>query len=267
MVSFTTGASFAKSLFPIVGAEGATALRLSISAVMMVLVMRTWRVRFTARNWPGVVLYGAAMGCMNMLFYLALKTIPLGIAIALEFTGPLAVALLSSRRRADFLWIALAATGLLLLLRLGGTSATLDPRGTLYALGAGLFWAAYIVAGKRAGTEHGHQAPALGMVVGALIALPIGIAHAGAALLSPPVLAGGAIIALLSSALPYSLEMVALTRLPAQTYGTLVSAEPAVGALMAMLLIGEALLPVQWFAIGLIVLASIGTTITAARTA
>jgi inner membrane transporter RhtA len=207
------------------------------------------------------------MGCMNMLFYLALKTIPLGIAIALEFTGPLAVAMLSSRRRVDFLWIALAAAGVLLLLRLGGNTTTLDPRGTLYALGAGLFWAAYIVAGKRAGHDHGHQAPALGMVVGALIALPVGIAHAGVALLSPSVLASGAVVALLSSALPYSLEMVALTRLPAQTYGTLVSAEPAVGALMALVLIGETLLPIQWFAIGLIVLASIGTTVTAGRAA
>ncbi|WP_404711862.1 EamA family transporter [Sphingomonas sp. MMS24-J13] len=176
MVSFTTGASFAKSLFSVVGAEGATALRLSISAVMMVLVMRTWRIRLTARNWRSAVLYGAAMGCMNMLFYLALKTIPLGIAIALEFTGPLAVAMLSSRRRLDFLWIAFATAGVLLLLRLGGDTAPLDPLGTVYALGAGLFWAAYIVAGKRAGAEHGHQAPAMGMVVGAAIALPIGIA-------------------------------------------------------------------------------------------
>lgn len=267
MVSLTTGASVAKSIFADIGAEGVTALRLSLAAIILVVFMRAWRVRIRANNWRSLLYYGVSLGCMNLLFYLSLKTIPLGIAIAIEFTGPLAVAVIASRRREDFLWIALAIAGLALLLPRADLATALDTQGVLYALGAGLFWALYIIVGKRAGVEHGGLAPALGMVVASLLALPVGFAHAGWALFSPSVLAIGVVVALLSSAIPYSLEMAALVRLPAKTYGTLVSAEPAIGALMGMLWLGEVLLPLQWFAIGLITVASIGTTITAAASA
>ncbi len=268
MVSLTGGASLAKLLFPVVGAEGTTALRLSLGALVLGLILRVWRVRLTADNWRPVLVYGVAMGVMNLCFYSSLKTIPLGIAIAIEFTGPLAVAILSSRRRIDFLWIVLAVAGLALLLPLRKTSTAIDPHGALLALAAGVCWGIYIVAGKRAGADHGVQAAALGTLVGAIVVLPIGIAHAGVAALVKPAIWGPALgVAILSSALPYSLEMFSLSRLRAQVFGILVSAEPAVGAIMGLLLMGEHLSLLQWVAIGTIILASAGVTMTARRDA
>ncbi|WP_070157041.1 EamA family transporter [Sphingobium phenoxybenzoativorans] len=268
MVSLTGGASLAKLLFPLVGAEGTTALRLSLGAVILAVLLRVWRVRLTARNWRPVLVYGVAMGLMNLCFYSSLKTIPLGIAIAIEFTGPLAVAILSSRRRIDFLWIVLAVAGLALLLPLRKTSTAIDPHGAFLALAAGVGWAIYIVAGKRAAAEHGVQAAALGTIVGAVVVMPIGIAHAGIDAFARPAIWGPALgVAILSSALPYSLEMFSLSRLRAQLFGILVSAEPAVGALMGLLLIGERLSLMQWVAICTIILASAGVTMTARRDA
>lgn len=263
MLSITVGASVAKTLFPVIGAEGTTTLRLLIAALLMAAPFRLWRVRLSRRSARSLLFYGASLGVMNLMFYMAIETIPLGIAIALEFTGPLTVAVLASRRRIDLLWVALAVAGLLLLLPLDGTASGLDWRGVGFALGAGVCWALYILAGKRAGTEHGARAAALGMIVGALLVTPVGVAHAGAALLAPSVLAAGVVVALLSGAVPYALEMVALRRLPTQTFGTLVSAEPAIGALVGLAAMGEALTPVQWLAIGTIVLASVGTTLSA----
>jgi inner membrane transporter RhtA len=268
MVSLTGGASVAKLLFPMVGAEGTTALRLTLGALVLALPLRVWRVRLTANNWRPVVVYGVAMGIMNLCFYSALKTIPLGIAIAIEFSGPLAVAILSSRRRVDFLWIILAVAGLALLLPLRKSSTAIDPHGAFLALAAGVCWAIYIVAGKRAGADHGVQAAALGTAVGALLVLPIGIAHAGAAALVKPAIWAPALgVAILSSALPYTLEMFSLSRLRAQVFGILVSAEPAVGAIMGLLLLGERLSLLQWIAIGTIILASVGVTMTVRRDA
>ena len=265
MFSFTAGASIAKQLFPIVGAEGTTALRLSIGALILLAVMRPWRARLSSATWRPVVLYGITMGGMNLLFYMALQTLPLGIAIALEFTGPLAVATLSSRRKVDLLWIALAAGGLLLLLPFGKNVAHIDPLGAVYALGAGACWAFYILAGKRAGRDHGTLATSLGMTVAALAVLPVGLAHAGTALFQPSVLSIALVVAILSSAFPYTLEMFALRHLPARTYGTLTSGEPAAGAMMGFLVLGEALPLIQWCAIAMIVAASIGATTTAVR--
>lgn len=265
MLSFTSGASLAKQLFPIVGAEGTTALRLSIGALILLAVLRPWRIRFSAASWRSIVFYGLAMGGMNLLFYMSIQTLPLGIAIALEFTGPLSVAVLSSRRKIDLLWVAFAAGGLLLLLPLGNGVANVDPTGALLALGAGGCWALYIVAGKRAGQEHGTLATSLGMAVAAIAVAPIGFAHAGMTLLQPDVLLIGTVVAVLSSAFPYTLEMFALRHLPAQTYGTLTSGEPATGAMVGLLLLGEALPLLQWCAIAMIVAASVGATMTAMR--
>ncbi|WP_044561429.1 EamA family transporter [Azospirillum sp. B4] len=266
MVSVTTGASIAKTLFPITGAEGTTALRLTTAALMLTLLLRPWRMRLTRSTWLPLLIYGGAMAGMNFLFYRALQTIPVGIAIAVEFTGPLGLALLSSRRKVDFLWIGLAVAGLLLLLPLEPAATRLDPYGVAYALAAGAFWALYIVAAKKAGGAHGTQATAAGTMIAACLVLPVGIVHTGAATLFQPAILGSAImVGALSSALPYTLEMVALRRLPAQTFGTLTSAEPAVGALMAMLLLGEALSPLHWLAIATIMVASIGATLSARR--
>lgn len=265
MLSFTSGASVAKQLFPIIGAQGTTALRLSIGALILVAVLRPWRVRLSSTSWQSIVFYGLAMGGMNLLFYMSIHTLPLGIAIALEFTGPLTVAILSSRRKIDLLWVALAAGGLLLLLPFGGSIASVDPVGAMFALGAGGCWALYMIAGKRAGQEHGALAASLGMVVAAIAVAPIGFAHAGMALFQPDVLLIGVVVAILSSAFPYTLEMFALRHLPAQTYGTLTSGEPAAGAMVGLLLLGEALPLLQWCAIAMIVAASVGATMTAMR--
>ena len=261
MASIQSGASLAKSMFPLVGAQGTTTLRLIFASLIMLLILRPWRARFTASTLKSVLIYGMALGGMNFLFYMSLRSVPLGIAVALEFTGPLAVALYASRRAVDFLWIGLAVIGLLLLIPIGQTGASLDMLGAGYALAAGVCWALYILYGQKAGAEHGIQTAALGVMVAALFVAPIGIVHAGSALLNPALLPVAIGVAILSTALPYSLEMVALTRLPARTFGTLMSIEPAFGALSGLLFLNEVLSAAQWFAIAAIITASAGATL------
>ena len=260
------GTSWAKqALFPVVGAQGTTAVRVGLSALLMLMLWRPWRWRLTRADAQAVVLYGAALGAMNLMFYLSLQTLPFGLAVAIEFAGPLAVAIWSSRRAVDFVWVALAIVGLALLLPLGLSGSTLDPLGVLYAVGAAVFWALYIVFGKRAGHLHAGQSVSLGLLVAALVVVPVGVAHAGAALLSPSVLLVGVAVAAISSALPISLEMMALKRLPKEAFGIMISMEPAVAALLALALLGERLDTVQWLAIGCIVAASMGSAATARR--
>jgi len=263
MLSVQGGASFAKRLFPVVGAEGTTALRLGIATVLLAVVLRPWRARIDRASAGALIGYSVSLGAMNMMFYLSLRTVPLGIAVALEFLGPLAVAMLASRRLVDFAWIGLAVVGVAVLLPIGPSVHSVDPGGALLALGAGIGWAFYIVFGQRAGAVHGAQTTALGTAIAALVVVPIGVIHAGPGLLAPAVLLSGLIVAILSSALPYTLEMVALTRLPANTFGTLMSLEPAVAALAGLTFLGETLTTVQWLAIAAVMLASAGTALTA----
>ena len=260
------GTSWAKhALFPVVGAQGTTAVRVGLSALLMLMLWRPWRWRLSRADAQAVALYGAALGAMNLMFYLSLQTLPFGLAVAIEFAGPLAVAIWSSRRAVDFIWVALAIAGLALLLPLGLSGSTLDPLGVLYSVGAAVFWALYIVFGKRAGHLHAGQSVSLGLLVAALVVVPVGVAHAGAALLSPSVLLVGVAVAAISSALPISLEMMALKRLPKEAFGIMISMEPAVAALLALALLGERLDTVQWLAIGCIVAASMGSAATARR--
>ncbi|EOC1454628.1 threonine/homoserine exporter RhtA [Cronobacter sakazakii] len=265
MASIQSGASLAKSLFQVVGAPGVTALRLALGTLILAVVFKPWRLRFTRSQRMPLLIYGLALGAMNYLFYLSIRTVPLGIAVALEFTGPLAVALFGSRRPVDFLWVALAVLGLWFLLPLGQDVTHVDPLGAACALGAGVCWAIYIIAGQKAGAEHGPATVAIGSLIAAIVFVPIGAAAAGEALWHWSVLPAGIGIAILSTALPYSLEMTALTRLPTRTFGTLMSMEPALAAFTGMIFLGETLTLVQWLALLSIIIASVGSTLTLRR--
>lgn len=257
------GTSLAKQLFPQVGSLGTTALRVGFSALLMLLVWRPWRWALSRADALSLLRYGVALGFMNLLFYQSLKTIPFGVAVAIEFSGPLAVACWGSRRSIDFVWIALAIVGLGLLLPLGHSVSTLDPLGVGYALAAAVCWATYIVFGKRVGHLHAGHSVALGLSVAALTVVPFGVVHAGADLLQPGVLALGLAVAAISSALPISLEMVALKRLTPAAFGVMISLEPAVAALLGLLILHEQLTALQWLAIVLVMGAAVGSAATA----
>lgn len=267
MISIQTGASIAKHMFPITGAAGATALRLAFAALILCAATQPWRRGLRWADWRRTLPYGVALGGMNLMFYTALQTLPIGIAVALEFTGPLAVAVFGSRRPLDFLWVALAAIGILALLPLRGAAHGIDPVGACFALGAGVCWALYIIFGQKAGREDGILTVTLGTAIAAAVVAPVGIVSAGATLLTPAVIPMAIGVAVLSTALPYVMEMAAMTRLPARVFGTLMSVEPAIGALSGLLLLGEALSLVQWAAIAAIISASLGSTLGVARPA
>ncbi|MBB1200022.1 threonine/homoserine exporter RhtA [Enterobacteriaceae bacterium 89] len=265
MCSIQSGAALAKSLFPLVGAPGVTALRLALGTLILVCVFKPWRLRFTREQRLPLLFYGLSLGAMNYLFYLSIQRIPLGVAVALEFTGPLAVALFGSRRPIDFLWVLLAVLGLWFLLPLGKNIADVDLTGAALALGAGACWAVYILTGQRAGEEHGPATVAMGSLIAAIVFVPIGAMQAGGELWQWSILPIGLGIAILSTALPYSLEMIALTRLPSRTFGTLMSMEPALAAVSGMIFLGETLNGTQTLALLAIMAASMGSTLTARR--
>ncbi|EPK7359887.1 threonine/homoserine exporter RhtA [Kluyvera ascorbata] len=262
MISIQSGASLAKSLFPLIGAPGVTALRLALGTLILVVVFKPWRLRFAKEQRLPLLFYGLSLGAMNYLFYLSLQRIPLGIAVALEFTGPLAVALFSSRRPVDFVWVILAVAGLWFLLPLGQDVEHVDLTGALLALGAGAGWAVYILAGRRAGEEHGPATVAMGSLIAAIVFVPLGAFQATEALWHWSLLPIGLAIAVLSTALPYTLEMIALTRLPTRTFGTLMSMEPAIATLSGLVFLGETLTFSQTLALGAIIMASMGSTLT-----
>ena len=212
-------------------------MRVGFSALVLMLVFRPWRFSLTRPQWAAIARYGLALGLMNLLFYMSIQTIPFGVAVAIEFAGPLAVAMVSSRRVVDFVWMACAVLGLGLLLPWREGSGSLDPLGVFYALGAAVAWGLYIVFGKRLSHLHSGVSVSLGLSVAACVVLPVGVAHAGAALFSPGVLLVAVGVAAVSSAIPISLEMVALRRLPPETFGVMLSTEPAVAALLGLLLL------------------------------
>ena len=258
MISFQLGAAFAKQLIPVLGAPGTTALRLGLSALLLVVVQRPWRSVPSRSAWKWILAYGASLGAMNAVFYVALGRIPLGIAVAIEFVGPLGVAVWASRRRIDYLWVALAALGLALLLPMQPGAAALDPLGVACALLAGVGWALYIIFGQKAGRAHGATAATWGLMVAALFTVPLGVVDAGVRLIDPDILPFGVGVAIFSSALPYTLEMIALRRLSTKVFGTLMSFEPAIAAVAGVVLLHERLTVMQWSAIAAIVAASIG---------
>ncbi|HCC5990725.1 TPA: threonine/homoserine exporter RhtA [Enterobacter cloacae] len=262
MLSIQSGASLAKSLFPLVGAPGVTALRIALGTLILVVIFKPWRLRVKKEQRLPLLFYGLALGAMNYMFYLSIQTIPLGIAVALEFTGPLAVALFSSRRPVDFIWVVLAVLGLWFLLPLGQSVSEIDLTGAALALGAGACWAVYILTGQRAGEEHGPATVALGSLIAAIIFVPPGMAQATDSIWQWSVMPVGFAVAILSTALPYSLEMIALTRLPTRIFGTLMSMEPALAAISGMVFLGETLTFTQTLALCSIIAASMGSTLT-----
>lgn len=265
LVSLQTGAAFAKSLFPEVGAEGVAALRIGIAAILLGIAFRPWQLRLTPAGWRNLVAYGAMLGLMNLLIYRAFAYIPLGIAISIEVLGPLAVALLASRRLLDTLWVAFALLGLALL-PLGAADGALDWRGVAFALAAALCWGIYVSVGGKV-AHLGGRGVAAGMAIAAIFVAPLGAAHAGTALIAPHILALGTIIAVLSSALPFLLDIYALRRLPQKVFGVLMSASPAVSAIAGFLVLREALSPLQWAGIAAITAACAGSSLAGAKPA
>jgi len=256
-ISVQFGGALAVTLMPRAGALGVVALRLLVAAVVLLVVCRP-RLRGHSRtDWGTVVVFGVTMAAMNGLFYQAVDRIPLGPAVTLEVLGPLALSVIASRRAVNLVWAGLALAGVFLLG--GGGFGDLDPLGVAFALGAGAMWAAYIVFSARTGRRFPQaDGLALAMAVGALLFLPLGIAESGAKLLDPVTLGLGAAVALLSSVLPYTLELLALRRLPASTFAVMMSLEPAIAATAGFLILGQAMSLTQAAAIALVVAASMG---------
>jgi inner membrane transporter RhtA len=258
------GAGFAVTLFDELGPAGAAFLRLFFAALVLVAI---WRPRLRGHALPDLrlaITFGVVLGVMNLSIYSAMDRIPLGVAVTIEFAGPMAVAVLGSRRPLDLLWVALAATGIVLLTDPSGGS--LDSAGVAFALLAATMWAFYILLAERTGRVFpGGSGLAVAMVAGAVVIAPPGIAQAGSELLQPELLAAGAAVAVASSVAPYSLDLEALRRLPANVFGVLMSLEPAVAALAGLIVLGQDLGAREWAAIALVVVASAGATAVPAR--
>jgi len=267
ILSVQVGAAFAKGLFPVLGSEGTTMLRLAIGALMLAAVLRPWKVLPSRRTLPWLAAYGVTVAMMNLLFYAALERIPLGICVALEFTGPLFVATLGSRRLLDIVWVALAVAGIVLLSPFADVSRGLDPLGVLLALAAGACWGLYIILAQKAGAELGARTSAYGMAIAALVALPFGFSAAAPHLTDPHIMAGAVVVGLFSSALPFWLEMMVLARMPAKVYGMIVCLEPAGGALTGFLFLHEKLSLMQGAGIAAVIAAAFGAAVTARRPA
>ncbi|WP_055490474.1 DMT family transporter [Streptomyces sp. TP-A0356] len=256
-VSVQFGGALAVSLMPQAGALGVVTLRLVAAAAVLLLVCRP-RLRGHSRtDWGTVVVFGVTMAAMNGLFYQAVARIPLGPAVTLEVLGPLALSVLASRRAVNLIWAGLALSGVFLLG--GGGFGDLDPTGVAFALSAGAMWAAYIVFSARTGRRFPQaDGLALAMAVAAVLFVPLGVVESGTKLLVPATIGLGAAVAMLSSVLPYTLELLALRRLPASTFAILMSLEPAVAATAGFLVLGQSLTAIQAVAIALVIAASMG---------
>ena len=263
MISLCVGSALAKSLFAELGAGGAAFCRIAAGAMVLVAWQRPWRWALQRQAIRLIGPYAAALGFMNVSFYLALRTLPLGLAIAIELTGPLALAVALSRRATDFLWAGLAAAGLLILLPFDRSASALDGPGVAFAFASGGFWVLYILWGTRASCLPAGQVTSLGLLGALVVTAPFGVTSAAAVLFSPELLVATLAVGVLSSALPYSLEMVALKGLPPRVFGVFLSMEPVIGSLAAAALLREQLSLPQWVAVLAIMAASAGCAATA----
>jgi inner membrane transporter RhtA len=266
IASFQGGAAIAKGLFPVLGAAATSSLRIVLSAIILVIFNRPNLRNLTTAQWRSVALYGLTLGAMNTIFYMAIARIPLGLGVALEFIGPLALALAGSKRIIDFLWVLLAATGIALIAP--WSNKGLDLVGVLLALLAGAFWAAYILLGARISKiMDGGKAVTIGMIFASILVLPVAISNGLFIHLRPVMLLPGLALALLSSAIPFTLEMHALKKIPAKTFSILMSLEPAVAAFSGLLFLHEYLSFHEWLAVALVIVASAGVTLTGRKNA
>jgi len=265
IASVQVGAAVARHLFTSLGTTATVFLRVGFGALILLAIARPGWPRFAGGQWRAIVLFGLVIAGMNASFYQAIARIPLGIAVTIEFLGPLGVAIAGSRKALDFAWAAMAAAGVAMLSFTGGS---VTPLGVLFALGAAVGWASYIVLSQRVGRlVAGADGLALALTVGGLALAPLGIVGAGTRLLDLRNLGLGLVVAILSSAVPFSLEFAALRRLSSQLFGILMSLEPAMGAAAGFLLLGQRLSLRDVFAIALVTVASGGATLTAGRRA
>lgn len=264
MVSVQGGASIAKYLFPVLGVSGTASLRIGISAIILYLFNRTRLLTLTRQQWLYCLGYGACLGAMNLVFYSAIKRIPLGLGVTIEFLGPLTLALIGSRKLTDLAWVALAGFGIALIAPWNSTN--LDIIGVMLAAIAGALWAGYIVlGGKVSQIMKGGDAVTVGMFFATLLIVPFGIFSGDLAALNWYWLLIGVAVALLTSAIPFTLDMQALKQLPPKTFSILMSLQPAFGALSGLIILREFLTPTQWLSIACVITASIGATIASKR--
>lgn len=264
IISVQCGAAIAKTLFPAIGAAGTASMRIGVSAVILLLTYRPNLKAITAEQWKIVIPYGMALGAMNLIFYLAIERIHIGLAVTLEFIGPLLVAIIGSKRLIDYCWVLLAALGIVLIAP--WTNDRLDILGVIFALLAGALWAAYIVlGGKISKIMNGGQAVSTGMLFAAILILPFGFFENGLTNLTPKLFGMGVALALLSSAIPFTLEMKALGQLPPRTFSILMSLEPAAASVCAFIFLQENLSLYEVLAVICVVIASAGSTLTAKK--
>jgi inner membrane transporter RhtA len=259
MISVQGGASIAKHLFPVLGASGTASLRIGFSALILLAVFRTNLLELNRKQWLYCLAYGTCLGAMNLVFYFAIKRIPLGLGVTLEFTGPLVLALLGSRKLIDLVWVLLACLGIVLIAPWQNNNV--DLIGAALAIGAGALWAGYIVlGGKVSRLMKGGDAVAVGMFFATAFVLPFGIFSGDLAAVNGPLLLIGVAVALLTSAIPFTLEMGALRQIPPKTFGILMSLHPAFAALSGLLFLEEYLSLTQWVSIFCVISASVGAT-------
>lgn len=258
MASVQGSSSLAKYLFPLVGSAGMTAWRLVFSSIMLAFIFKPWRKTIDKQAWKYIILYGFALGFMNLSYYAAIERIPIGIVVAIELIGPIVVAMFSARKLWDFIWLTIAIMGLIMLLPIHEANADIDFIGIILALCAGGCWAMYIVFGRQAGKLHGTSSVALGSIMVSFIIFPIGVWQSGVAMFSIDILPLAFLVAILASAIPYALDMIALPKIPALTFSTLMSLSPVLGALSGFIFLDETLSSFQWSAIGCIIISSIG---------
>lgn len=262
IISIQLGATLAKGLFDVLGAIESASFRLIFATIILFAIFKPWKLVINRQELISLTIYGVSLGCMNLFFYMALERIPQGVAVALEFTGPLAVACFLSKKATDFIWPVVALVGIILLIPFESVDESLDMTGIIYALIAGASWGLYIIYGAKSSSSlSGGKATAMGMMFASFFVVPFGATHGDLGQLSIEILPVLIAVAILSSALPYTLEMYSLKKIPPRNFGILLSFEPAIATIFGLAFLQENLLGQYYLGIGLIILASLGSSL------